>query len=259
MTDHPVLDHIGSFNFGRSRGSASWRQKLIFRLIPAYLWVQVRFEIRAFRVRLGHKRVERKVRDADGILLNLGSGVLGRPGWVNLDIAPGDLEGYYQYDCRKSLPFRDGTVNGIFSEHFFEHLDYTEELPLLLAECMRVMAPGSVIRIIVPDGEKYLKAYNDPGWDSLRTLRELRQDGSDKYFKNRYQTKIELVNTVFRQGYQHKWIYDFENLKWLLESAGFTHVKREAIGHSRNPDLAIGREDRAHESLYVEATKPLGA
>jgi predicted SAM-dependent methyltransferase len=71
------------------------------------------------------------------------------------------------YDCRRDLPFADASATVIFTEHFFEHIDYCEEVLVFLSECWRVLEPGGVIRIAVPDAEKYIRAYCSEGWEEL--------------------------------------------------------------------------------------------
>jgi predicted SAM-dependent methyltransferase len=111
-----------------------------------------------------------------------------------------------------------------------------------------------VIRLVVPDSEKYIRAYVE-GTEALNALRGVGEDGIDPYFPNKYRTAMELFNTAFRQEYQHKWMYDYENLKDVLELMGFAEVKRSAFGESRLEGLAIDSPGRARESLYVEGVK----
>jgi hypothetical protein len=67
---------------------------------------------------------------------------------------------------------------------------------------------------------------------------------------------MELVNEIFRQAYTHKFAYDAETLVLLLERHGFENAAQTDYGKSREPDICIDFEDRAHESLYVEGSKP---
>ena len=143
----------------------------------------------------------------------------------------------------------------IFTEHFFEHLDYTEEVPLFLDECCRVLQPGGVIRVIVPDFERYLRAYSAHGWSEINALRNMRDDNVDGYFGCKYHTKMEVLNVVARQGWEHKFAYDYDTLKYLLERHGFQGVVRQEFGKSLMSELAIDLKERADESLYVEAVK----
>jgi hypothetical protein len=56
--------------------------------------------------------------------LNLGCGPNSRPGWLNIDLF--FLGADLQLDLRKRWPFRDGTVAHIYSEHVFEHFEFSE-------------------------------------------------------------------------------------------------------------------------------------
>ena len=42
-------------------------------------------------------------------------------GWVNMDVLP--FPNVHYWDCRRGLPFSNGAVTAIYSEHSFEHLD----------------------------------------------------------------------------------------------------------------------------------------
>lgn len=248
------LDHIGSSNFGEMYAAPSLFRHFIYKFLPAHIWNQIRFELYATKIRRGHARIRRRFEGKQGLMVNIAAGKTGKEGWVNLDLFPATGINCL-YDSRKSLPFETGSVKGIFTEHFFEHIDYTEEVPLFLAECLRVLQPGGVIRIIVPDCEKYIRAYAE-GSDALNALRGIKVDGVDPYFPNKYRTAMELFNTAFRQEYQHKWMYDFENLKDVLELMGFVDVRHSAFGESYLEGLAIDSPGRARESLYVEGKKP---
>ncbi|BAZ01852.1 family 2 glycosyl transferase [Tolypothrix tenuis PCC 7101] len=189
-----------------------------------------------------------------GLLVNIGCGSQGRDGWINIDFA--EYKGINcTFDCSKDLPFEDNSVKAIFTEHFLEHLDYEKEAQLLLADCFRVLETGGVIRIVVPDAEKFLIAYNSPGWEALSVTRPLTSDFIDCHLGIKYNTKMELVNVVFHQFGEHKFAYDYETLKFCLEKTGFSQVKKMSFGESRMKELAIDLKVRESESLYVEAIK----
>jgi predicted SAM-dependent methyltransferase len=62
-------------------------------------------------------------------------------------------------DLRCELPLADNTTRLIFTEHVLEHLDYDRDLAFVMSEFYRVLKPGGAVRIIVPDLEKYCRAY----------------------------------------------------------------------------------------------------
>lgn len=226
----------------------------ITRLIPLNVWTPFRYELSMARVRLSAAKMRKRFRNVRDLRVNLGCGGSGRAGWVNVDAVKSSGVDCL-YDCRKNLPFPDGSVSCIFTEHFLEHVDYTEEAPYFISECLRVLKPGGVIRIVVADIERYLRAYCASGWDELSRLRPLDASREDYYVKCRYHTRMELINVVFRQGSQHKYAYDFATLEFLLRRYGFSEVLRQEFGKSLLPELAIDQPCRASESLYVEARK----
>jgi predicted SAM-dependent methyltransferase len=118
-----------------------------------------------------------------------------------------------------------------------------------------VLQPQGVLRIIVPDVERYVRAYCNDGWEDLTEVRPLHPDHSDVHFGSRFQTKMEVLNAVFRQYFEHKFAYDFPTLEMALKRAGFTDIRRQAFGKSASSDLCIDNPSRVSESLYVEAVK----
>jgi len=191
--------------------------------------------------------VDRRFVGASGLLVNIGCGRNGKAGWVNVDsiAAPGVT---CVYDCRKHLPLATGSAKAVFTEHLLEHLEYEDEVPAFLAECHRILEPGGVLRIVVPDGSKYLAAYCANDWDALRSVSPLVTDRDQTVV-----TMMEIVNEHFRQAGQHRFSYDYETLERLLGKMGFEAVAQSRFGESRLPGLAIDSSTRETESLYVEA------
>jgi hypothetical protein len=108
---------------------------------------------------------------------------------------------------------------------------------------------------VVPDAEKYVRAYCDPGWEAMSRVRGLSEDQFDRFAECRYNTKMELLNEVFRQAYEHKFAYDFATLEFILLKYGFSRVVRQAYDCSLLEEFRIDQERRKSESLYVEAVK----
>lgn len=173
--------------------------------------------------------------------LNLGCGSNIRFGWVNVDLRQGaDL----RLDLRRELPFGDGSACVIYSEHFFEHLEYPDEAGSFLQETYRVLAPGGLFRVGVPDTEWPVRAYtsDDSGYFDLA-----RERG---WHPGWCQTRMQHLNYHFRvRRGEHKYAYDFETLAKSLAGAGFISVER--AGFDSNLDSAR----RELGTLYVTASK----
>lgn len=240
--------------YGLRAAQARGLLRFLLWFFPLHLLTQVRFEFGALYNRIRHGRTRRQWQNQRGLLVNLGCGGTGRTGWVNVDAFPAQSVNCV-CDCRRGLPFDDASCAGIFTEHFFEHVDYTEEVPRLLYECHRVLVPGGMIRIVVPDAGRYLRSYAHPGWDELSRLRGLSEEHDDPYSNCRYRTKMEVVNEIFRQGAQHKYAYDEDTLTQVLIDASFTRIETKAFNVSSDARLLLDQAGRAHESLYVEGTK----
>src|SRR5438552_3964666 len=82
------------------------------------------------------------------LLLNVGCGELVQSGWVNIDFEA--RPGVFYFNMLNPLPMEDRTVAHIHTEHFLEHLEYSDAIRFL-AECHRVLKLGGRMRIIVPD------------------------------------------------------------------------------------------------------------
>lgn len=183
--------------------------------------------------------------------LDLGCGPNTHVDFVNLDYLwhPGiDV----CWDVARGLPFPARKFRGVFSEHCLEHFP----LPVaakLLGEVRRVLAPGGVLRVVVPDGEIYLRTYVEQreGRDTARFPFQDRESIEDLW------TPMLSVNRVFYQDrespFGHRVIYDAPLLEALLRKCGFTWVERRTFGEGRDAGLLIDTPGRKAESLYLEA------
>lgn len=173
--------------------------------------------------------------------LNLGCGEARKDGFLNIDIcAGGDLT----LDLRRGLPFESDCCEQIFSEHFFEHLDYPEPVSSLFSECLRVLRPGGEMRFSVPDTQWPLFDYGDgPDAPYFAACRQ-------QAWHPGCETRLEHINHHFRQGHEHRYAYDFETVYKALSMTGFDAVQQCAFD---------SRLDSAHHSigsLFVSARKP---
>ena len=177
--------------------------------------------------------------------LNLGSGPRGLtdPAWINID-GYQDTNVHFLCDFNRPFPFRSESLDGIFCEHVLEHFDYAHGKSLL-TECSRVLKKGGTIRIVVPDGEKFLRAYFDQPEDIIR------------YKECSTNHAMEAVNAWFYQRYEHQQIYDADYLIDLLTKSGFTKAVKSSFKHSELNAEPIVLDDPKYswESLYVEAVK----
>jgi len=89
--------------------------------------------------------------------LNLGCGSRCHPDWVNIDIAPRD-PAVIRHDLSRGIPLADESCEVVYHAAVLEHLR-RPEAETFLAECYRVMRPGGILRVGVPDLEKICRLY----------------------------------------------------------------------------------------------------
>lgn len=222
--------------------------------ITRFLFDQLRVEATAAATRVSYalwppRRARlRALQSERGLLVNVACGPDVQPDFVNIDLAR-CAPAVFAWDCRRSLPLADGACDGLRAEHFLEHLEPREELPAFLADVLRALRPGCVLRVIVPDAEQYIRAYCQDTDSAFRAL------GVPDPFPHDLPTRMDVVNHVFHQWHEHRWAYDFETLAHRLRAAGFLRVERMAYRRSIDPRLACDRTVHAPYSLYVDAVK----
>jgi predicted SAM-dependent methyltransferase len=89
--------------------------------------------------------------------LNLGCGSQVHPDWTNVDIMP-RYPGVINHDLNKRLPFADASFEVVYHSHVLEHLT-KEQGKAFVAECYRVLKPGGILRVVVPDLEMIARLY----------------------------------------------------------------------------------------------------
>jgi predicted SAM-dependent methyltransferase len=214
---------------------------------------ELRFEVNAWLVKgqnralPARRKVLARVRALRGALVNVACGPQILDGFVNMDLLGPPPR--IRWDCRRSLPLADGGAAGIRVEQFVEHLDPREELPNFLRDCVRVLEPGGVLRIIVPDAARYLQAYCRTDLDGFREL------AVPDPFPADLPTRMDVINHIFHQWGEHRWAYDFETLSLRLRTAGFVAIEQVGYQRSLLPVLAQDRDVHAPYSLYVDAVK----
>jgi predicted SAM-dependent methyltransferase len=130
---------------------------------------------------------------------------------------------------------------GIYTEHCLEHIP-NQQCGDVLEEFRRILKPGGVVRIVVPDGALYCDLY----------VRAAAGESIDFPYPEPGKLPMFYVNRIMRD-FGHQFIYDFPTLKEMLMAAGFAKVERVAFGKGRDTRLIADQESRSVESLYVEA------
>jgi predicted SAM-dependent methyltransferase len=202
------------------------------------------------------------------VKVNLGAGLAVAPGWVNVDGSFNALlanfpslfhrlayrlsgaNRYYSQqeylnilgknrfvfaDLAKACPFKNESVDAMFSSHFLEHLR-PFEAQNLLKQCFSALKPGGILRIAVPDLVYAISLYPSAKKEML-----------DRFF---------FVDDEANEFSRHKYMYDFDILREILEKIGFVDISKKAYHKGDCPDITE-LDNRPDESLFVECRKPM--
>ena len=151
-------------------------------------------------------------------------------------------------DVKKKIPLSNNSVECIYTSHMIEHLS-REDSVYFLNEAFRVLVPGGILRIAVPDLKLAINSY-------------FQTQDADAFMKqillapppiNTIKQKISLFFTGYRQ---HQWMYDEKSLSKLIKKVGFRKVFTCKTGKTNilNPGNLNLRE-RSDHSIYVEGLK----
>lgn len=131
------------------------------------------------------------------------------------------------HDLGRPLPFADEAFSAIYASHVLEHL-YRSQAQALLSDCRRVLRPGGIVRVVVPDLHSMVEKY-------LQCSRE-----GDKYAADTLNARLAFRSpappagniltrayAIWKDFHSHKWMYDANSLAYYLEVAGFRDISRK--------------------------------
>jgi ubiquinone/menaquinone biosynthesis C-methylase UbiE len=174
--------------------------------------------------------------------LNWGCGPIACYGWVNSDIQawPGvDIVA----DMRNGLPVDDDAFDYIVSIHALPEIPYGD-LDRTLSELRRVLKPGGILRLGLPDMDKAINAYRTGDADYF-----LISDEEVKCLSGRM-----IVQLLWRG--QSRSMFTTEFAAELLARNGFRAIHPCAFRETGSGISGITELDnRPLESLFIEAAK----
>jgi SAM-dependent methyltransferase len=202
--------------------------------------------------------------------VNMGCGDKPTPGWVNIDNSPtvliantpfrallGGRSAFArvarQAGIRYGNAFRTGfpasSVAVLYACHLLEHFD-REDAGRFLSEARRVLEPGGILRLCVPDLRRYVDDYLKTGdADGFMARTQIAAA--------RPRTLRAWLRAAIRPVRRHNWIYDRDSLGRLLDAAGFVAITGLASGETAIPNPgALDLSERADGSIYVECRNP---
>lgn len=180
--------------------------------------------------------------DRAPVRLNWGCGPRPAPGWINADLVPVagvDLPG----DIRDGLGLPDGSCDYIVAIHVLQDLLFVD-LDRAVSELLRVLKPGGVLRLGLPDLDRAIDAYlrGDGAYFHV-------PDGDTRTVSGKLCVQISWYGSV-------RTPFTFAFAEEILSKNGFGSIRRCAFHRtaSRFPDI-VSLDNRERESLFVEASR----
>lgn len=175
--------------------------------------------------------------------LHLGCGKRYIPGFVHVDAVDyPHVDHVTTIDNLSFIP--DDSIELIYNCHVLEHFK-RRDVGRVLSEWFRVLRPGGVLRVSVPDFASLCEVYQ------------------------RENNLAQVIGALFgRQDYLyniHYNVFDFSSLSTDLDAAGFTNIKRYNWRETEHADVDdysqaylphMDKESGTLISLNVECVKP---
>ena len=181
--------------------------------------------------------------------LHLGCGERFIKGFIHVDI--NDLEHIdFVRDINDLSIFEDNSVELIYAAHILEYYSFIEVIPVL-KEWYRVLKPGGILRLSVPDFEKLIMVYEKSG------------NNIDKVIGPLF-GRIEIRSSDQKKFIYHNTVYNRTKLIMILEEVGFIKTydwNWRLTEHSNIDDFSqayfphMDKENGILISLNIEAVK----
>ena len=78
-------------------------------------------------------------------------------GWIKLDYTSSSPY-FLEADLLGRLPFGDDSAALVCSSYFLEHI-LRSDVPAFFQECRRMLAPGGILRLVLPDLKEMARTY----------------------------------------------------------------------------------------------------
>ena len=178
--------------------------------------------------------------------LNLGCGSRYHPTWTNIDFVSSGA-GVIVHNLTMGIPFPKASCDVVYHSHLLEHFSKNTSVSFL-RECHRVLVPGGIIRIAVPDLESIAKTY-------LHALNNAA--GGEKEWAAHYEWMLlEMYDQTVRNisgGAMAEYLMqqDVINEEFIFNRCGVEVRKLREIARSRHADSSSIDSPGSTESLHI--------
>ena len=164
-------------------------------------------------------------------------------------------------DIVRGLPVKQDSANGVYASHVLEHLARSDFVSAL-KNTYRIMRPGGIFRLIVPDLEARTKIYLSKLGAGEFQANDWFMGATVLGLEHRPRTLMGKISR-FAGGSAHLWMWDFPSMEAALSQAGFVSIRRCCLGDSDDPMFSrVESADRFTDiangipELAVQCSKP---
>jgi len=154
-------------------------------------------------------------------------------------------------DIVKGLPVEINSCKGVYCSHILEHLSLND-FRMALKNTHRILQPGGVFRLVLPDLEYYINQYhNNNSTDAAFLFMQETYLG----YEHRPRRLKAIISSWFGNSH-HLWMWDYKSISQELLNAGFVNVQRANYNSSEDPYFkSVEEESRWEDCLGVECKK----
>jgi hypothetical protein len=157
-------------------------------------------------------------------------------------------------DIVTGLPLPDGSCKGIYASHVLEHLA-REDFYKALENTFKLLAPGGIFRLIVPDlayiGREYIRMLDAGDPEASHYLVSATILGEETRPRGAAAMVYQMLNTS-----RHLWMWDEFSLRKALEDRGFVKVRRCVFDDCEDPMFRLVEDpSRFERAVAMEARK----
>jgi len=157
-------------------------------------------------------------------------------------------------DIVRGLPLKNSSIKGVYCSHVLEHLTY-EDFNIAIRNVYKILQPGGVFRIVVPDLEFYIRNYNQSKLMGEKTAAIDFCSYTLLGIKRKPNSIIDKARDLFGNS-KHLWMWDFDSLQVELESIGFGEVKKCSFNETSDKTfLSVEQSYSFDNGVCVECKK----
>ncbi len=128
------------------------------------------------------------------------------------------IHGKIPIDITKKLPFKDRSIDLIYSSHLIEHI-HRKEINFFISESFRVLKPGGYNIISTPSINRVIEVC----YGKNNKKKKLLFKHGESFYNDKFYSTAHQINILMR-GFGHRFIVDTDFMKKISESNGFSKM-----------------------------------